>query len=73
MKTIFVTIKEFIENGGVLEKGRKIYINKSDIVPSCYLEWDNKQNTPLIYNASYKSLPVSMDHLVKINVMPIYK
>ena len=73
MKTIFVTIKEFIENGGILEKGREIYINKGDIVPSYYLEWDHKQNVPLIYNTNYKSFPVSMGFLVKIDVTPIYK
>lgn len=75
MKTIFVTIKEFLENGGKLEIGRKIYreearhfdaerFNENHFLNSSlllgeYIGKDEKQNAYLVKNESFKSMPVT--------------
>lgn len=73
MKTTLVTIKEFIDNGGILEKSREIYANDIDSLSGYFLEWDDKLNVVLVYNTTYKSFPVSINFLVEIEVTPIYK
>lgn len=71
MKKMLVTIQEFIDNGGILEKDRELYVN--DSFAGYYLKWDDNFNIPLMYNGSYKSLPISKTFLVEIDVKPIYK
>lgn len=75
MKTIFVTIKEFLENGGELEIGRKIYREESrhfnsywfdnnqifqrSIAYGEYIGEDKERGTYLVKNESFKSMPLT--------------
>lgn len=71
MKTILVTIKEFLENGGTLLKDREIY-TIGDVMVGSYFGYDSKLNSHLMYNAIYKSTPISETFCVRINTKPIY-
>ncbi len=84
MKYIFVSIEEFLANGGILEKDREIYTNKQRhfterhpiefYTIGYYLVSNNAGNILLAYNATYKSFPLSLVvHYVKIEVTPIWK
>lgn len=73
MKKMLITLTEFVENGGILEKDRTLYVNDNDNVVGYYLGYDDKLGTHLMYNASYKSAPIHMGFLVEIEVKPIYK
>lgn len=71
MKCIFVTIEEFLQNGGKLEKDREIYTEAQNLA-GYYLKPFKDHH--LACNASYKSFPVlSMAFYVKIEVTPIWK
>ncbi len=74
MKTIFVTIEEFLANGGILKEGRTIYsreerhfnqgdFEKNDLLKSSItfgelLGKDEGTGCYLIRNSSYKSFPM---------------
>lgn len=76
MKTVYVTLKEFLENGGKLVKGREVYSedkysNYSMI--GTYKMFDEDSNIHLIENTTYKSFPVLESvFYVKIEAKPIY-
>ena len=72
MKKMLVTLKEFIDNGGILEEGREIYVN-DNFLYGFFLRWDDEQNVPLIYNSDPTSSPIHLAYLVEIDVKPIYK
>lgn len=75
MKTIKVTIEEFLSNGGILEVGREIY-NSSDkgTVTGYYKEFNKEAMVHLASNASWTSFPI-LSHIfyIEIEVTPIYK
>jgi hypothetical protein len=75
-KFIYVTIEEFIDNGGKLKEGRDIYAGEKGEVTRFFgkfLGIDKKMNVPLCTNNTYKSIPVPWIFFVKIEVKPIYK
>lgn len=75
MKTLFVTIKEFLENGGKLEIGRVIYREEARHFDTTYLKnhgmllnslsfgeligQDEGRGTYLVKNESFKSMPLT--------------
>lgn len=75
MKTIFVTIDEFLSKGGILEEGRMIYreelrqfdSEKYNNAPmlECHLQLgqyvrtDYSQKVYIVSNSSFTSLPIS--------------
>ena len=75
IKTLFVTIDEFIANGGKLEIGREIYneerrhfdsdkFDKDAMLNSClmlgtYIGKDEKHGAYLLKNSTFKSLLVT--------------
>lgn len=72
-KPAYVTIKEFIDNGGILEQGRPIYNEDCQLIGE-YLEIYKEGNCHLAKNGSLKSFPISeMAFYIKINCKPIYK
>lgn len=78
-KSMYVTIEEFLQNGGQLETGREIYIisvypHRAPILTGYYLFFDKKQKVHLVENDHFKSKPVlDIVGYVKIEVKPIYK
>lgn len=61
MKTIYVTVAEFLENGGILQDARPIY-NESGIRMNCD-EWFWRHYTEKYPDTTY----------IKIECTPIYK
>lgn len=75
LKTLFVTIDEFLANGGILKEGQDIYreerrhfdtdkfdsdeLLKSSILLGTCIEKDEKQGAYLIKNSSYRSFPIT--------------
>lgn len=75
MKTLFVTIREFLANGGNIEIGRTIYREEARHFDSEYLKnhgmllsslsqgefigKNEEQGTYLVKNESFKSMPLS--------------
>lgn len=75
MKTIFVTIREFLQNGGTLELGRTLYreearhfdtekFDKNGMLQSSlsygkFIGEDNQRGTYLVKNESFKSMPLT--------------
>ena len=74
MKTIIkVTIKEFIENGGILNLNREIF-NEGKYPIGTFLKFDEKLNVNLCKNDRFKSFPITDQfHFVEIECTPIYK
>lgn len=77
MKHIFVTIEEFLQNGGVLEAEREIFsanAQKTEFSIYGYFKSNPGAGVVLVHNASYKMAPAS-NHVfyVKIEVTPIWK
>lgn len=89
MKTIFVTIEEFLNNGGILKNGMTIYreekrhFNETEMTNPVTMEWltfgeligeDKKTGAYLLKNNSFKSFPITETMgYVKIEAKPIYK
>jgi len=73
-RTTKVSINEFLDNGGTLEKGRKIYGVVKDFPIAEYLEYDYRLKVHLGSSVNWKSFPLtsSVDS-VEIEVKPIYK
>lgn len=75
MKTLFVTIAEFIEKGGTLERGRTIYreenrhfnaklfhqndLLENNLLLGYFIIRDESQGTFILENNSLKSFPVT--------------
>lgn len=76
MKTIFITIHEFLLNNGELEVGRKLYSkNKLNqfVMFGTYKEYNENINCLIAENRN-ASFPFSMlTSYVEIEVTPIYK
>ncbi len=72
----FVTLEEFIDNKGILEKGRDVFCQHSE--DKFYLtgrikSYDKTQNIYLMED-NLRSCPASlMDTFIKIEVVPIWK
>lgn len=77
MKHIFVTIEEFLQNGGILEADREIFSanqSKTEFSLYGYFKSNPEAGVVLIHNATYKMAPVSSYMFyVKIEVTPIWK
>lgn len=89
MKVIFVTIQEFLDNGGKLEIGRTIYREyhqhidesnkKNDMLMATleagtYIGENGDTGTYLLKNATFKSYPVGPTvGYVKIKITPSYE
>jgi hypothetical protein len=64
-KGTFISLKEFKDNGGIIKKGREIYTQKGLNIQAAvefvgyWLEFDETQRVDLIYNATFKSMPIS--------------
>ena len=76
-KEILVTIREFLKNGGDLNIGRDVYsMNaKSNLQwpVGTYLGWDDKHNCPLAKNRRFKSMPISTENKILVEVKPVWK
>jgi len=77
MYSIYVTIEEFQQNGGILEKGRTIYSEKSCNthryfnVSGTFLKHEEHQ---LIMHGGNASFPITPSvFYVKIDVTPIWR
>ena len=83
MKTthLYVTLKEFTDNGGKLKRGRSIFreatVNmkyKPVYLVGKYLKFNETQKVHLVAVLGFKSCPLTeIIHLVKIKIKPIYK
>lgn len=71
MKTIYVTVAEFLENGGELEVGRAIY-NSTGSSYGCFTEFDYNYEGVYIDDDCEYSFS-NLDVYVKIPCTPIYK
>ena len=76
-KEILVTIREFLKNGGNLNRGREVYsMDASEDLQwpiGIYLGWDDAQNCPLARNRSFRSMPISIENKILVEVKPIWK
>lgn len=88
MKKVFVTLEEFINNGGQLDLGQKIYIQvdadidlgdssrtvKYYLLSGKYCGIDEKTKEILIKCPPFIPNPIEPDkHYIEIEVTPIYK
>ncbi len=74
-KKLRVSLNEFVKNGGRLITGRKIFSEQdSKFEFGTFIGFDEKTNSPLIKNATYKTCPINhTTFFVEIEVTPIYK
>ena len=72
-----VTIEKFLENGGILNKGREIFSMDANCVKpwpvGTYKEYDDSLKAHFISNRTFKSMSISKYNKVMINVKPIWK
>lgn len=74
MKTTYVTIQEFLDNGGILLKGRMIYIEKTKNNFSYTGDFKEIDNDLIIIQNASRSFPVIPEvFFVEIEVIPVYK
>ena len=74
--TIFVTVKEFLENGGVLEIGRDFYsMGRTQIIGTYDGRFEDKDWPDMIRVRTGSGTYPAYDFntLVEIEVTPIYK
>lgn len=64
----FITIREFLENGGVLKKGRDIFLEKKGLFLLAGILDEN--NIQVFKNLTFPIEPEI--HYVNIKVIPIY-
>lgn len=75
MKTIYVTVEEFVSNNGKLNPGRDVYVrvNSQFRILGVYKEYDERTHTSIIED-SFSSFPmIESKTYVKIKCAPIYK
>lgn len=89
MKTLFVTIQEFIASGGILEAGRAIYRKEnrhfdskkfdeseplnSSLLLGIFIKKEDAQGSFVLKNNSSKTFVTETTGYVKIQATPIYK
>jgi hypothetical protein len=73
-RTMFVTVADFIANGGELKKGREIYdLSPRYNVRGTYDRYDSKMESHYIEQIGFGKLPLYLDtNFVKIEVTPIW-
>lgn len=89
MRSIIISVEEFLANGGKLEVGRTLYKHtelvftegdqRNSIVLAMqewgtYIGWDDNQKVYLVKNSSFRSMPVSTSlTFVKVKITPSYE
>ncbi len=76
IKGMKISIEEFLENGGVLEKGREIWrLDSGNKWPEGeYIRFDEEQKVHLIKSGRFESIPIVIgDFGVKVKTKVLYK